>query len=392
VESGASRSPSPSAPTVADIQRIAAIASPVLRNLEITYCYSRLAAALTARNGEGANWCTYATWASRQAGRTVRGEDLLEHLGRRLGRNRWVLHPVATLWRRLLRLGLFQRETRIGRLMDQIHTPFDAFERASDAVARGNLKVFEEIGLQFARYLHDCPPDAPAEGPGARRFLAGLRAGDPPDGQRLLSEAFAVYERLRFECDPKIRAELALLANLEIGLHEQTRLQPEILEALDTASTTQHDLGRRALEALFPSAARWWPVVRGPAAAAVGVFARAIQRAASRLAREAITDSFMVLALPGRVLALGTHLTDAYPDALSEPTDPKLNELLARFEPVPPEVDDCGARDWSDLNQRMHYIVHLFRAFHLSEALSQPPFDPDQVASFSHGAIPQGEL
>src|SRR5207237_8919662 len=32
-------------------------------------------------NGQGANWCTYATWASRQAGRTIRGEDLLEHLG-----------------------------------------------------------------------------------------------------------------------------------------------------------------------------------------------------------------------------------------------------------------------------------------------------------------------
>ena len=53
------------------------------------------------------------------------------------------------------------RETRIGRLTAELHTPFDAFERASDAVARGNLKVFEEIGLEFARYLHECPPDAP---------------------------------------------------------------------------------------------------------------------------------------------------------------------------------------------------------------------------------------
>ena len=363
---------------MADIQRIVAIASPVVRNLEITYCYSRLAAACATRNGEGANWCTYATWASRQAGRTIRGEDLLENLGHRLGRNRWVLHPIATFWRRLLRRGLFQRDTRIGRLTHELHTPFDAFERASDAVARGNLKVFEEIGLQFARYLHDCPPD--------------LRSGDPPEGQRLLSQAFARYESLRFERDPKRRAELALLANLEIGLHEQTRLQPEILVALDTASATPQDLGRRVLEALFPSATRWWPIVRRPAAGTIGVVARAIQRAASRLAREAITDSFMVLALPGRVLALGTHLADAYPDSLAEPTDAELNELLARFEPVAPQPDDCGARDWSDIHQRMHYIVHLFRTFQLSEQLSQPPFKPDQVASFSRGVIPEGEL
>ena len=361
-----------------DVQRIVAIASPVVRNLEITYCYSRLAAACAVRNGEGANWCTFATWASRQAGRTIRGEDLLEQLGRRLGESRWLLHPIATFWRLLLRRGLFQRDTRIGRLTHELHTPFDAFERASDAAARGNLKVFEEIGLQFARCLHDCPPD--------------LRPGDPPEGQRLLSQAFARYERLRSERDPKRRAELGLLANLEVGLHEQTRLQPQILEALDAASATEQDLGRRALEALFPSAARWWPFVRRPAAATIGVLARTIQRASSRLAREAITDSFMTLALPGRVLALGTHLGDAYPDVLAEPADPELKELLARFEPVAPALDDCGARDWSDLHQRMHYIVHLFRAFHLSEQLSKPPFNPDQVASLSRGVIPEGEL
>ena len=239
--------------------------------------------------------------------------------GRRLGDSRWLLHPITTLWRRLLRRGLFQPETRIGRLTAELHTPFDAFERASDAVARGNLKVFEEIGLEFARYLQECPPDAPADSPAFQRFLDRLRPGDPPDGQRYLRQAFARYERRRLERDPKERAELAVLANLEIGFHEQTRLQPEIREALDAAYSTQEDLGQRALEALFPSAARWWAVVRRPAAAVAGVVAAGAQRASSRLAREVITDSFMVLSLPGRVLALGTHLADAYPEALREP-------------------------------------------------------------------------
>jgi hypothetical protein len=378
-------------PSVDDVRQIAAIANPVIRNLEITHCYSRLAAELSARSGDGANWCTYATWASRQAGRTVRGEDLLEHLGHRLTDRRWLLHPIATLWRRLLRRGLFQRETRIGRLTAELHTPFDAFERASAAVSRGNLKVFEEIGLEFARYLDECPPDAPAEAAQVSRFLDSLRPGDPPEGQRYLHQAFVHYERLRVERDPKARAELALLANLEVGLHEQTRLQPEISEALDAAYATQKDLGRRALETLFPSAARWWPVVRRPVGAVVGGVAAGVQRAASRVAREAITDSFMVLSLPGRVLALGTHLADAYPEVLDDPADAELTELLARFEPVAPEPDDCGARDWSNLDQRMHYIVHMFRAFHLSE-LSRPPFTAEQVASFNRGVVPDGEL
>ena len=330
-----------SAPSVDDVERIVAIANPVIRNLEITYCYSRLAEACASRTGKGANWCTYATWASRQAGRTIRGEDLLEQLALRLGELRWVLHPFRSLGRWLLRRGLFQPETRLGRLTAEIHTPFDAFERASDAVARGNLKVFEEIGLQFARYLQ----------------------GDEPEGDPLLRQAFAHYDRAFSERDPRRRAEVGFLANLEIGFHEQTRLQPQILEALDAAFPTQENLGLR-------------------------LWARALQRASSRLAREVITDCLMVLTLPGRVLALAANLPGPYPAELAEPTDPELEEFLSRFEPAPPARDDCGARDWSDLHQRMHYIVHLFRVFHLSEQLSEPPFTPAEVASFSKGVIP----
>ena len=182
-----------------------------------------------------------------------------------------------------------------------------------------------------------------------------------------------------------------MLANLEIGLHEQTRLQPEILEALDARIQRTRSRTARARGAL-PSAARWRPFARRPAAAVAGVVAAARSERRAALAREVITESFLVLSLPGRVLALGTHLADAYPEALAEPADSELNELLARFEPVAPAPDDCGARDWSDLHQRMHYIVHLFRTFHLSEQLSQPPFNPDQVASFSRGIVPDGEV
>jgi hypothetical protein len=379
-------------PSVEDVRRIVAIANPVIRNLEITYCYSRLAAAFTPRSGSGANWCTYATWASRQAGRTIRGEDLFDYLGNRLATHRWLLHPIGTLWRRLLRRGFLQPDTRIGRLTAELHTPFDAFERASAAVARGNLRVFEEIGLEFARYLEECPPDLPADAPEVRRFLDRLRPGDPPDGQRFLRDAFTRYERLRFEGDPRRRAQLAVLANLEIGFHEQTRLQPQIVEALDSAQATQKDLGRRVLDAVFPSAGRTWPLLRAPAAFAAGLVAAGFQRTSSKVSREAITDSFMVLTLPGRVLALGRHLADVYPAVLDEPVAPELTELLAQYEPNPPAPDDCGAHDWTDLHQRMHYIVHLFRAFHLSEQLNRPPFTAEQVVSFSQGVLPDGEL
>jgi hypothetical protein len=375
-------------PTVDDVRRIAAIGDPVVRNLEITQCYSELAAAVAARLGEGANWCTYATWASRQAGRSIRGEDWLDQLGRALGRRRWALHPFRTLWRRLLRRGLFRPETGLGRLTAVLSTPFDAFEHASAAVARGNLKVFDEIGLEFARYL-ECAPDEPEA---FLRFVQGLRPGEPPDGQDRLRQAFAHYERARVEPDSKTRTQLVVLANLEIGLHEQTRLQPEIRAAIDAPFVTQERLGLRALAALFPSATRLWPIVRRPVAALVGSVAARVQRASTAVAREVITDSFMVLTLPGRTLALGTHLADEYPEALRDPADLELMELLARFEPVSPGPDDSGARDWAELDQRMHYIVHLFCAFHLSPELARPPFTDEQVASLRRGDVPGGEL
>ena len=380
------------APDVAEVRRIAAIRGPVLRNLEITYCYSRLAAAVAARTGQGANWCTFATWASRQAGATIRGEDALGLLRDRLHVGARWLHPFASLWRWLLRRGLLEPETRLGRLTAQLHTPFDALERTSAAVARGNLAVFAEIGEQFARWLAGCPPDAPPDGPEFQAFVAGLRPGDPPAGQRHLREAFACYQRLPLAADPKAKAELLLLANLLIGLHEQTRLQPDIRDALDAPYATKEDLGRRLLAALFPRALRWPAPLQCAAAAPLAAAGARLQRLSADLAREVVTEALMVLSVPGRILALGRHLDAPFPEDLRELHDRELSALLGRFEPGPPAADDCGATDWSDLRQRMHYIVHLFRAFHATPALFDPPFTPDQVRRIEAGTIPDGVL
>jgi hypothetical protein len=378
----------PAAPSVEEVRRIAAIANPVVRNLEITQCYARLSAAMEQRTGRCANWCTFATWASRQAGRTIRGEDLIETLRTRLRQGPRFLHPLASLGRVLLRRGLFDPQTRLGRLTAQLHTPFDVFERTSDAVGRGNRKVFEEIGFEFARYLHDVPSDAGADSPRLRAFLDGLRPGEPPDGQRYLSQAFTRYARAAATTDEHARAQLLLLANLEIGMHEQTRLQPEIRESLDAPYDVTQDLDRRLLRVLAP----WWhrpPRALTRLAGAVG--ARA-QRGLADMLREIITRSLMVMSLPGRVLYLGAHMDEPVPAALAELTDAELVALLGRFEPELPAVDDTGARDWSDFDQRMHYIAHLFRAFHLHDELLAPPFTPEQIEAIAAGTIPDGAL
>lgn len=76
-------------PRVEDVERICAVADPMVRNLRITQCYHELSAALADRLGAGANWCTFATWASKQAGQTIRRQDFLRTSSRHEGKRGW---------------------------------------------------------------------------------------------------------------------------------------------------------------------------------------------------------------------------------------------------------------------------------------------------------------
>ena len=75
----------------------------------------------------------------------------------------------------------------------------------------------------------------------------------PPEGQRYLRQAFERYHRARSAPDACERGELMLLGNLEIGFHEQTRLQPEIAEAVDVALPEPEQLSGRLVATLFPA-------------------------------------------------------------------------------------------------------------------------------------------
>ncbi len=203
------------APTVADVERIAALDDPVQRNLQITQCYCELSRHFAARTGGGpANWCTFATWASKQAGQTIRKEDLRRAFERLFrgspgaqGADNAALAAVADLSAR-------RGPERVPDALRQALLPDCAFERASDAVARGNRKVFEEIGHEFARFLALPVADGGIDPTELVSFREGLRPGDPPDGQDYLRQAFTAYASAFRESDPKVRAELTLLANM----------------------------------------------------------------------------------------------------------------------------------------------------------------------------------
>ena len=373
-------------PRTAEVRAIAAIEDAVIRNLRITECYARLSAAMRAQVGEGANWCTFATWASRQAGCTIRGEDLGDRLAG-LAREGWTpRHPSRSLWRALLRRGLFNPKTKLGRIVRAIHSPFDAFERASEAVAAGNRKVFEEIGYETARYLETCGDDPSADSARFAQFVNALKPGPPPDGQEWLRRAFSHYQQQRTETRPPRRAQLMLLANLEIGFHEQTRLQPEIQRAMEAAPDTVEDLKSRLL-ALLPGGRLAGFLLRPVAAVA-----ERYRRFGRALTRRVISDTFMVLSMPDGTLSLGRNLDVPVPAVLAALNEPELAALVKSVEPPDGACDDCGAEDWADLHQRMHYIFHLFRAFHEKPALFGAPYSAGQLEALRAGRIPAGRL
>ena len=105
-------------PAMAEIEAICGIADPVVRNLRITQAYAEMSSALAARVGPSANWCTFATWASKQAGQTIRTEDLARTVEGHLGRSDALTHVIERLTayvRAIDRAGAGERRGRPGK-------------------------------------------------------------------------------------------------------------------------------------------------------------------------------------------------------------------------------------------------------------------------------------
>jgi hypothetical protein len=390
-------------PSIDEVERIAALKDPALRNLQITQCYHELSRALAERTGPGANWCTFATWASKQAGQSIREEDLRRTLE---GVIDDILHPERggdEFDRQFQAAGVAEQAEEFRAAAGQAVDYRPAVERLSDAVGRGNKKVFEEIGRHFARFeaelMQDAAPEttAPDEAK-LQRFCDALRPGEPPDGQRYLRQAFTRYYRALFSQDPKTRAELLLCANIEIGLHEQTRLQPEIAEALDAAFISGTQFTRRLLAANSPfyglvALALWWARRLLGRPTASDRLIQALLRLVQERMRQAFTDLMMTIRFPpDRVVRLGDDLRAGFPASLRQIDDPDLRAMLARLDPTPDSTSGSGAVDWADLPDRLHFIIDLFRCFQETSALFETPFTPEQTADLKAGRMPEGRL
>lgn len=342
----ASASASAALPTLDEIDAVVAMEDPILRNLWITHTYHCLDVALGRHFGDAdLTWCAYGTWASKTAGRFIRGE---------------ALSPM-------LRALVDRRTPGLGRWLARV----DAEVRHHTAV--GNRKVYAELAPLFRGLI-----DVLARPIAARRghlaaLLRDLRPGASEDGgQVALRRAFTSYVDAAEAADPKARAELVFLANALVGYHEQIRLQGPIEAALQAPTALLVETDGLPLRRLL--------------ADRIGQSLRGL-----------LTRWLMILELPGAAVHLGDNvprLADGamFPAELAAIDNLELQGLLRALDRTPDTLAGSAANDWSRLADRMNYIVDLFRSRQRDASLRQPPFSARQVAAIRDHHCPYGPL
>ncbi len=260
----------------------------------------------------------------------------------------------------------------------------------------GNRKVFEELAPLFAEFVGKFRGQPAADEKTLAAFVGTLDPRPISDGgQGALVSAFTGYFAAMRAEDVVIRSRLVLLGNCLIGLHEQTRLQEQIQEAMDapveevftqhlhlSLSTTPGGIFDRLRDAVAGPLKDLHQVVRD--------------------VWECIATRFLMnLALPGgQALPLGRNIPpiaaarDYLPPSLQNITNPDdLVKLLAQFDRARGTSDYGSASvDWRRLDDRMNFIVNLFRSRQMDDDLLGQPFTDAQRACFEAGTMPGPEL
>lgn len=323
-------------------------ADPVVRNLRITVVHHELSTALSAFTGaeSGANFHTWAVWGSKKAGKTIRREDIphLELLVAPLGAVAGAL--AARPLTRSIGAGAIAA-TGGAAVAAGVARWFLA--GAARRILTGNVTVLDDIGRATARFLAAFGDDSGPDPERLSAFLSTLRPGPTATGgQDLLRLAFTQYYSARHAPDADARDEHMLFANYTAILHEHVRLQPYISEAMP-----------------------------GPL-------------------RRLITGQLLGFALADYEHDVSEDVEawsgTAYPDTLAQLANADLASFLAGWDRTPDDLTGSRADDWSDILDRMNFIVDLFRSRHHDAGLFTEPYTAAQRQDIAAGSRPDTHL
>jgi hypothetical protein len=384
-------------PSIQKIDAIIALeAEPIIRNLRITQCYHDLSHAIAGRIGaENVNWCTFATWASKTAGRFIRIDEFLPIFRDALRDRPGIAIKIERINKALSPLDA-SAGLSLAATLQALEQPV---RNVSRHITAGNLAVFAELGPLFSVMCSRFSSDIVYNASTLARLLdeLELKAGLPEDGgQSLLRSAVSHFYLAKFEPDPEPKAELILLANAETGLHEQIRLQPSIAGSLRLpfgqelrALYERHHRAKYSGEALarlrFISEVLLRPVFKE------------VDDELNEIWRRCATRLLMQLRLPSGDIELGSDLQASpgqplFPPPLRTIELDDLRKLLAVYDADGSTARGSGAEDWADILERMHFILTLFRSRQRDGRLFNPPFSPEQRTAISRGQLPNAPL
>lgn len=297
---------------------------PAKCNEMITLAHRQLSQALARTlNAEGvANFHSWAVWGSKKAGVTIRQEDLESALadatrvaglcGTAVGfvASRFLGSPLPWWKSRVGTVSGMALGATVGSWSGRAIARWSR-RRASELVLEGNKLVLDDIG---------------------RRTVAFCRLREKGESQTefqegdLLDEAFFHYNLAVNSKDLESKHQTTYYANCLAILHEHLKLQPYIKGSMPFI--VRRCVTKRMLEFEI-----------GPLKLLV---------------------SEDVPSLDGK----------SYPLTLREPKLPNLERFLQRWQRA---EGSAAAGDWTKLEDRMAYIVELFRHYHLDRSVHEAP-------------------
>ena len=345
----------------------------VVRNLQVTQGYYRISSALKkCVSSKNVNWTSFATHASKTAGQALRHELMPRMMKSSMLRLGGYENTFMFLNEGLASADLQLSEGQSSRLGE-------AFRQVSLLISDGNITVFDELALPFTIFIHTFKDDWAFDQAKLQAFLDESFIPGPlaEGGQDYLVEAFTAFYNARFETRAKAKAEYVLLGNLLIGLHEQTRLQPQIEQAMAVPLELFSDAPKTPEERIN-AFKKQPPMVR-------------------ELISKTFTQMMMSITLPSRELKLGETViaptgVTSFPQDLMEIENPRCLELVRMFETKHDTLSGSGARNWASLRDRMSFVVDFFRSHQQYKRLWEAPFTEQQAVVIESGHFPAGPL
>jgi hypothetical protein len=364
------------------VEDIAGMPDSVLRNLWITQRYHEFAVALRdAGHGEDATWCAFAVWASKTAGATIRGELLPERAKELVIDNE---ATQAALHR--FNHGMAERAVQhlthdhLGQVIEGVTGD------VSKQIAAGNVLVFAELAPIFTAMIQALTSNPKTAQELAEALAPALSSLGTGADAVAAATAFDSYARALFE--PADRSTLILQANVLAVAHEQRRLQPAISSALDAAiSDTFKKVIEDDIVGRLPSAA-----VRQMIDALTDDLCSVLDVAWDT----ALTEAIMQLVTANETFDLRRDVPPLpggmFPPELRELHGTAAEGAITQWDKTAGTGSPTGARDWAVLEDRMNFIVNLFRSRQNDATLFDPPFSAAQLDDLAKGQLPPGPL